>query len=222
MSLLNKDDVIRFAKEGLNLQSEEDNWYIETCLKLAIVEISKKFSTLFHNELTVTSDANGLISLPADTYKVISVQHGDREAQPLDMRDYNIYTGRDITYVNNIYANIKRYPDRLELRMVPKTAYTDVYILFQNMNNGIGNIPLEHFDAVVLGTRKWFLTTKRHTADKDMLKAIKEDFKAKMNELQMEENTNYANPRFKNYWEATWERNFNYSPADQTSDSYFA
>lgn len=220
MSLINKTDLLRFIKEGLNKQSETDDWYMEMCIKLAAFDVSKKFNSLFHQELVLDSDSDGIITLPADTFAILSVQEGDREARAVNLRDAQIYSSRSIVFLDNLYSSVKQFEDRVELRLLPAQTYTDVYVLVQTINGFIGNLPIHRMGTIVRGARFWYVTTKQYTIDEDLSQQIKDLYDEEMNKLQLEENMLYPDTRFKFYWEASWERNFNYTPGDLTRDVY--
>lgn len=217
---INKTELINAIKESVNLRPEDSSGYVEYCLKMTVVECSKKFSRLFYLELTKDSDANGVITLPNDTFKVISVQNSTIEAQPLDLRTAMIYQNRDIEFLNNIYYTVKQTSTGMTLQLVPTSNYTDVSIICQTLNDGVGNIPAHYEEVLLLGARYKYLSTKR-PGDIKLLSNSKKDYRDKLDELALEQNKLAPDSRWKQYYEADWERNFITNIADETLDRYY-
>lgn len=214
---INKNELVKSLKESLDIRPEKSSDYIDYMLKLTVMDISRLFSSLFYEETTLSSDSNGVIELPDDTFKIISVQHNTREAQPLDMREYQVYSNRDWTVENHLYATAYQSVDKVELKLIPQQTYTNVTIIYQTLNKGVGNIPIWNQDVLFWGTRYHYLMSKRPEQDKIAGMAQKQ-YEAKKNQLRLEQNKMYPNQRFKNYWESAWERNFLYELSDETRD----
>lgn len=218
---INKTELISTIKESVNLRPEEPNGYIEKCLQLTTIEVSKKFSRLFYLELTEDSDSDGIITLPKDTFKIISVQVGDIEAAPLELREAKLYENREMDLVNNVYYTVKQTALGFTLVMVPNSNYTDVSILLQSLNGGVGNIPSYYEEVLLSGARYKYLSTKR-PGDIKVLSLYKKEYQDKLNELALEQNKLAPNPRWKQYYENAWEKNMTLNLADETLDLYYA
>lgn len=219
ITTINKDELIAGVKDSLGLRAETPNSYIEYLLKLTVIDLSKQFSTLFYEEATKNTDANGKIDLPYDTFKIISVSANSMEARPLDLREYTLYQNHTLTYNDSLFATVKQEKDKVELRLLPVGSYTNVKIIYQFLNGGVGSIPLQYEEVVFTGVRWRYLRTKR-SLDPKIVGQAKSDYKEEYNRLRLDQNKMYPNPRYKAYWENEWESNFTFSVVDQTRDTY--
>lgn len=217
MSTINTESLVDNLKESLDLRPEDSGTYLRYLLKQVVIDISRKFSTLFHEAVTVNSDSNGIVELPADTYRIISVQFGEREAMPISFRQYHIYTGRDISFSTEVFAAAKQYPNKVDLMLVPKQSYTDVKVIYQTYNNGAGNITIDYEPVLFWGVRAKYLATKRDL-DVDNIGYAQGLYTAELDKLQYDQNAMYPSERVQYYWERNWEHNFNFNFMDGTRD----
>lgn len=216
-SNINKTELLDNIKESLNLRAEESSSYVEYLLKLCAIEVSKKFSTLFHEEETFSTDANGVVELPVDTFRMISVQHSDREAQPLSLREFNVYESKGLAFTDSLFACVKRDCDKLQLRLLPKGSYENLKVIYQRVNDGVASIPFHEQEVLFWGTRYRFLSTKR-TMETDQIEVAFSNYDRKVKELQLEQNKMNPNSRLKNFWEADWERSFSFHGFNEVRD----
>ena len=221
MAVINKEELLDTLKEGLALHATEPTKYLEKMLKYTVIEVSKKFSSLFYNELTLTSDSSGIITLPSDTFKLISAQYYTVEVQPLTLRQKNIYDNLPIVTSSNLWGCIKQFKDRVELRITPEQVYTDMYVLIQNLNGGCGNIPVEYEEVLFWGTRYRYLSSKRGQIDDKIISKAGQIYQVFLDRLTMEQGKMQPSGRMQQYWEHAWESNISAFPADQTADVYY-
>jgi hypothetical protein len=217
MTLINVNSLIANVKESLDLRPEESRTFLEYLLQLTTLEVSKKFSSLFHEEDSLDSDSDGVIELPVDTFRVLSIITGLVEVEPISMRKYNIYTERDISFGTVIYGNLKQSTDKVELRLIPKGSYTDVKVVYQTFNDGAGNITSEYEEVLFHGVRYRYLMTKK-LHDKDSIAMAKNAYDEKLDALTFEQNQMYPESRTQYYWEKTWEQNFQFQFFNETRD----
>jgi uncharacterized protein Usg len=219
---INKQDLIKSIKESLNLRTNEPDSFIEYCLKMTTIEVQKKFSRLFYLELVKDSNEDGIIELPNDLFKIISVQNQNIEARAVDVRTAAIYSNRDLSYVGSFFYTLKQDPSlgKNLLQLVPKGSYTNINIICQTINDGVGNIPVQYEEVLFLGARYKYVASKRPPNEIQFLQFWKEDYKNKLDELAFDQNQLVPDNRWKQYYEADWERNTIYNPSDETLDRF--
>jgi hypothetical protein len=219
MAVINVTELIADIKESVNLRPEQSSTYIQRMLRYTVLDVSKRFSSLFHATETYDSDDNGVIELPADIFRVLSVIHGENEAVPQGIREYEVYKNRDISYTSELFACVKQHKDKVELKLLPAGKYEDVIVVAQQFNQGAGNMGEQYSEMLHDGT-VWRYLKNVKRQDAPIVSAAKAVYKDHLDTLTFEQNQMYPQERSKFYYESQWEKNFNFTFLDQTRDVY--
>lgn len=200
-----RDELVGKLKLLLKLNQPGDgDDTLKIHLENVAYSLSQEFDSLVSKEATLTVDADGLITFPADVHRVIGLWIGNKEIQPVDWQEYQRFT--QAGFFNDI-ARVQERNGRWVANLSGSGAGegTNVTLLYKANSNDIGIFP-EYYQRLIMlmAANDYFVF---EGADKDIVNRIKLEAEVQMGKCrEMQTHATHQHVRRKSQFELDWNR----------------